>query len=335
MLNVKKLSVSLVSILTLSLGSISVNAAYNSEYNSSALEAFGVSESDLDSYLDAIDDRSSFNQLDYYYGAGDWIDLFEQDVMTTFGHSIYIGRAYPSDVNNAIQVKYDRSFDGFIIKQSGGSNAVDVLFLSYVRQLGDVDMMYEMYNSKGDSMKQPTVTVNGDNIDFYIPYVYYNKGTREYIAKQISNKLEVLTGKEFNVKFRTSDLWYVKAIDGRINEPIYNINTIYFIEDMYAGAGYNVDIRVQDNGLPTYTNGNYYSNADYVIIDHLGLRGFLNVGSETLFGTELWGIERTDEITVLTHLVRNLFYSADVDTIVFSDYTITLRAGRYLEIQPR
>lgn len=341
----KKLLGSLIFVSALFLGTnhiSNIEAARYSEnikdWNSSALEEFGIPDSYFNQYFDmnrfTVDSSMSDSEL----------NQLERDGLLMFAYEDIIGHAYPSNVNNGITIHFvantndgylidNDTYGNFEIVSSGGSYAVDMLFLTYIRDLSGIHNSNIM--ASGGNLVQPRITVSGNKVDLYIPYVYYSKNEREYYAKQLENKLKVLTGSEFDVTFRSSDKSTVEQYDAIFecnaisdSKYVYGQELSKFLLNNEAIAAPGVVERAY-NESSVYKDGNYYANPNLIFVHAVYFSDFLDEYANQWHG----GVSPYTQRFILGNLIWNLFYSAKVERVVFMDYTLTLRAGKYLDIE--
>ena len=291
------------------------------DYNSDALNSFGITNNYFNDYYQYTRKEIKNNNLNKNERK-----QLGKDGLLMFAYKDIMGHARPSDVNNKITVHYQN--EEFRIVKSGGNYAVDALFLAYIEDLSG------LYNREverdGGKLVQPKITVNGNNVEIYVPYVYYTKEEKQYFNKQFENKLKVLTGKDFNVSFRFSKKENVAKFDKKYdynaatNHIVFNNRIWKFIMDNNAVNTYN-NI---SNECPRYENGKYMSYPEYNIVP-CTLAEFLNDYANRWHN----GVSPYTQRFILGNLTWNLFYSAKVERVIFEDYTVTLRAGKYLDIE--
>ena len=345
----KKLLGSLIFVSALFLGTnhiSNVEAARYSEdindWNSSALDAFDIDKNFFDGYMSMT---RSLVTSDMESG---YINQLEKDGLLMFAYEDIIGHSYPSNVNNGITIHFTESTSGkesfysidddtaagFQIVGSGGSTSVDYLFLSFIRDLSN-GMLNAAILREGGNLTQPTVKVDGNDIDVYIPYVYYPSDVRKYYATQLSNKLEVLTGKKFDVTIRTSKESTVRKLNDKYGIENFK-DTVgslllysYVVSNKFTIDPDSQVQYIENNNPSVYKMGQCYANPNLLFVHNITLAEFLNSGAEQRHN----GVSPYTQRYVLADLVYELFFTAKVNRVVFSDYTITLRAGRYLDIE--
>ena len=327
--------VGLFSAITLAFtgGVTEVNAYYEGmqfkeNYNTDALKAFGITDDYFHSYFDMtrLIVTSDMNSAERNQLAKDGLMMFAWEGIQS--HSL------PSQVNNGITIHY---VDGdFRIVGSGGSSAIDNLFLAFVQDLGGNGHIDKVVEKEHRTPTQPRILVNGRNVELYVPYVYYNKNERKYVEKQLENKLKVLTGADFNVTFKSSKKSSVDKYDKK-----YGVHVVKERNGVYGGAYDNsnllnflcdrhLEFTMDFNETARYENGNYMSYPDYYIVHDYKLYEFLDEWAYKWHG----GSNAYTQRIILGNIVWNLFNSARVTRLVFEDFTLTLRAGKYLDIEP-
>lgn len=141
-----------------------------------------------------------------------------------------LGHVYPSDINSKLTIHANDW--NFIVEESSGNDTIDLLILNYVNALGSVGRINEFKKMTGQTI-QPTWKVEGNKIDFYIPCVYYRKEIRQEVAQSLETKLKLLTGKEYDVKFRTSKPENVKKYFGVDEDEVSYIGNLFDKNEIY------------------------------------------------------------------------------------------------------
>ena len=295
-----------------------------SSYNSDALNAFGIDQYYFNDYFQMNRWEIPSDGSSIITNIG--LEQLGKDGLLMFAWEGIADHAYPSHVNSKITVQFING--EFRVVKSGGSSAVDNLFLAYIKDLSGLHNSYiEKYENRTPT--QPKIYVKGNVVDIYVPYVYYTEEETLYIEKQFENKLKVLTGKEFDAQFRWSKFSTVEKYDNRYdtnyatNHGYFNKNIGNFLGQM--GIGHLISF----NCVSLYTDGQYMANPDYIIVDYT-LGEFLNTYASVWHG----GITPYTQRVILGNLTWNLFYSAKVTRFICTDYTLTLRAGKYLDVEP-
>lgn len=142
-----------------------------------------------------------------------------------------LGHCYPSDVNSKLSIKVNSSGQ-FYIKKSSGNETIDLLIFNYVQSLGNANRI-KNFNSKYGKNVQPTWTVKGNKIDFYIPCVRYSPSVEKQIETSLEKKLKVLTGKTFDVNFRGSQEKSMKKYFNEAVTKVDKIGTLFDGNDVY------------------------------------------------------------------------------------------------------
>lgn len=139
--------------------------------------------------------------------------------------SLNIGHCYPHDINNSLTVHYNNK-TGYQVVKSSGNPTIDELILSFVRGVGDTSVNNIVCSQRG-TVTQPKFLVNGNEVSIYVPYVYYPKDVRNYLADILARKINMLTGGNFNVTFTCSKDSTVRKYGGEINSD----NTTFYHTD--------------------------------------------------------------------------------------------------------
>ena len=257
------------------------------------------------------------------------------------------------EVSNAITIHYDDTeyMDEFGVAGqdykivNGGENTLIAnLVLNFVQGIGDKYLMHDLYQAYDGNIKQPKFTVENDVITLYVPFVYYDTPTRQYLAKQLSNKIKVLTGKTYKVKINTSKEENAIKYGGNVNSK----TTLHFesIDDLSGRLmlfprheGFNIYSNKRNSfynkklpyydGKTYYSCPQYYNMSDVKMADYLTERG-IDLAEE--YGAD-WGIGYAQRMA-LAEIVYYQFMSPTVYRVIFSDYTVTLRGGKTLDIEP-
>lgn len=256
-------------------------------------------------------------------------------------------------VSNAITIHYDDTeyMDEFGIAGqdykivSGGENTlVANLILNFVQGIGDQYLMHDLYQAYDGNIKQPKFTVENDTITLYVPFVYYDISTRQYLAKQLSNKLKVLTGKTYKVKINTSKEENALKYGGNVNsKTTLHLESICDLTDRQSlfprGEGFNKYTNkgntLYNKKLPHYDGKTYYSCPQYYNMSDVKMADYLTERGIDLaedLGAD-WGIGYAQRVA-LAEIVYYQFMAPTVYRVVFSDYAITLRGGKTLDIEP-
>lgn len=305
---------------------VNVDAAVTG-YNANAYKAFGLSEK----YMNAFDSKWA----DGTYGKNDLrnVNLKKDSTVTALeNQTLALVSAMLDDnvgtVSNDITIHYREDKNKFYIK-SGGDTIVTNIIYRAVEAIGFEGYMYA-YNDN----VQPKFTVKGDSIDLYVPAVYYNKETRTYLAKQISNRLKVVTGKTYKVKVRTTRKENLK-VD---NNLTVNSNLLAMSHDdpIYDTVIYPYRAEMEYNPkLPYYDGKTYWSNPSYLIFSGYDLADYLTDRGIDIAESRGWDYSIGEcQRIALAELVYNQFINPTVVRYVFDDYTVTLRAGKTLDIEP-
>ena len=144
----------------------------------------------------------------------------------------------------------------------------------------------------------------------------------------MENKLEALVGKDYSVTFRCSKAENVAKYSNAYNEgyiavPFSIIETMSNIKDSnYWSYQYNAK-------LPVKQNGKYLANPSAIRLEQTSLSDFADLLAD------YYGYENNGEghRMALASFVSELYLSPTVTRVILSDYTITVRAGKILDIE--
>ena len=326
-----------------------VNAQINyNYYNKYACEEFGLS----DDYINAFERKFnngyySNNLADINLANTNTKEILENQILALLAINLQTGVGFNEwgaykeievgTVSNEITIHYTGLHYEIV---GGGNTVISNLILNFVKGIGceTTNSLVHTKVGKLSKMRQPRFTVKGDNIDLYIPYVYYNKETRTYFSDQLASRLEVLTGKKYNVNIRTS----TKTLAKRFQQKNVNLNVntttglaLYFSPLLVEGYKsqqqyYDLDLRIV-NGLPTKNN----PNPSTLEIEGLDLAQYLWVRGEAIY--DYLGVNGSvgefQRVAFAELLYYQFMYPYQM-RIEFNDFTVTLRDNYTLEIKP-
>lgn len=306
------------------------------DYNNDLAKAFNLSDEYMNAYWDKVTD-GKYRGLDELHEDGALtqkeVDGLEKQLKTELAvglesGGIGLGHVYPSDINNDLTIHFNLEGGIFEVVKTSGNPTVDTLVLRFIQYTSSESAIYSGYNQTG-KLIQPTWKVKGNKIDLYVPYVYYPKETRLYLAKQLENKLEALTGKDYAVTFRTSKQENAEKYDGCYTSggfptiPYEINNVLYSIKDSdYVAFKWN-------SNLPGCYNGKYLAMPNAFRIQYTNLSDFAVMLADYYGYSDDGQGHRMALATFLTEL----YYCPNVNRIILDDYTITFRAGKILDIE--
>lgn len=314
-------------------------------YNENAIEEFNISKD----YVEQFDIQFETGLHDYNLSFDTQYerDFLELDTLTLLSSYLQNGLPYNElgymqtkelgRVSNNITVHYNGK--EFELVDCEDTIVAD-LILNFVKGVANIVAIDNAHDKLGVFAKQPSFYVSEKDIDIFVPYTYYNKDTRKYLATQLANRLEVLTGVRYDVSFRTSFESTVKKYDTNsnvehndlfINNFLWKVEEAYHVQNRYDD--YNMSYYMP-NKLPIYENGQYWANPSYIVFEELTLLQYLTergIGIAEYMGVD-YMIGECQRMA-LAELTYFQFMQPTVVRFVFSDYTVTLRAGRYLDIE--
>ena len=314
-------------------------------YNENAIKEFNISKD----YVEQFDIQFETGLHDYNLSFDTQYerDFLELDTLTLLSSYLQNGLPYNEfgymdtkelgRVSNKITVHYN---NGEFELVDCEDTIVANLILNFVRGVADYVTTDNAHEELGVFAKQPRFYVSEKDIDIFVPYVYYNKDTRKYLATQLANRLEVLTGVRYDVHFRTSFESTVKKYNPLnigeqnglfISNFLMKVEETYHIQNRYDTYGMSY---YMPNKLPIYENGQYWANPSYIVFEEFTLSQYLTERGISI--AEYMGVDcmiGECQRMALAELTYFQFMQPTVVRFVFSDYTVTLRAGRYLDIE--
>ena len=305
--------------------------AANVDYNTTLAKSWGISKDYMTNYHNKLfSDKYKTMKSDVTneYMTKTYAKHIRAQILLNWDH------VYPSNINNNLTIHFD--YDGdkeFHIVNSSGNYEVNMLVLTFIDSLAETGNMLEYERVTGKKV-QPTWKVNGSNIDVYIPCVYYPKETRTYLAEALEDKIEMLTGKDYEVTFRTSKSENVQKIGGTISEDgmnnqFYSIGMPFDVTSTLSNFT-SVDYYTPLVGLPGYKDNGKTYNYPAAIRVNCSFKEFVE-GIDKYYVNQGTGYSQRNSLAMF---MSELFYHPFIVRIVCDDYTISFDAKENLVIEP-